>query len=52
MNVPLFLTREEVLAYHAQEALHDAMIRLTTSELDKEAFAYFLRKHQRAAGPA
>ena len=36
----------------SQEALHDAMIRLTTSELDKEGFADFLRVHQRASGHA
>lgn len=36
----------------SEGALHDAMIRLTTSELDKEGFALFLRSHQRASGQA
>ena len=34
----------------SQEALYDAMIRLTTNELVKEGFADFLRAHRRGAG--
>ena len=54
MNEPLFLTKEEVLAYHAQilsapEELYEAMLRLTTSDWDKERFAGFLRSHSRSA---
>ena len=44
-----FLEVNQASITASQDELYDAMIRLTTSELDKNGFAVFLRTHRRVS---